>query len=82
VKINLNVLGALMLNGVGRHIYGADVVTVDQSGMVQRCMQLRQQLSYPRGFSNGIGDRTILSFCTRAGYCVLALGGPGDKIVP
>ena len=27
--INLNVLGTLMLNGVGRHVHGADVVTID-----------------------------------------------------
>jgi hypothetical protein len=32
VKINLNMLGALMLNGVGGEVDGADVVAVDQSG--------------------------------------------------
>jgi hypothetical protein len=32
VKINLNVLGTLVLNGVGRHVDGADVVTIDQGG--------------------------------------------------
>jgi hypothetical protein len=31
-KINLNMLGALMLNGVGGEVDGADVVAVDQSG--------------------------------------------------
>jgi hypothetical protein len=29
VKINLNMLGTLMLNGVGRHVHNADVVTID-----------------------------------------------------
>jgi hypothetical protein len=33
VKINLNVLGTLMLNGVRRHVDGADVVTIDQGGL-------------------------------------------------
>jgi hypothetical protein len=33
VKINLNMLGALVLNGVGGEVDGADVVTVDQSGL-------------------------------------------------
>jgi hypothetical protein len=32
VKINLNMLGMLVLNGVGREVDGGDVVAVDQSG--------------------------------------------------
>jgi hypothetical protein len=32
VKINLNILDALMLNGVGGEVDGVDVVVVDQSG--------------------------------------------------
>jgi hypothetical protein len=32
VKINLNMLYALVLNEVGREVDGVDVVTVDQSG--------------------------------------------------
>jgi hypothetical protein len=35
VKINLNMLGALVLNGVGGELDGADVVAVDQSGLRQ-----------------------------------------------
>jgi hypothetical protein len=35
VKINLNMLGALVLNGVGGEVDGADVVAVDQSGLRQ-----------------------------------------------
>jgi hypothetical protein len=32
VKINLNMLGALVLNGVGGEVDDADVVAVNQSG--------------------------------------------------
>jgi hypothetical protein len=32
VKINLNMLGALVLNEIGEELDGADVVIVDQSG--------------------------------------------------
>ena len=32
VKIDLNVLGALMLNQVGGHVDGTDVVTIHQCG--------------------------------------------------
>jgi hypothetical protein len=32
VRINLNMLGALVLNGVGGEVDGADIILVDQSG--------------------------------------------------
>ena len=35
VKIDLNVLGALMLNRVGGHVDGTDVVTIHQCGVVE-----------------------------------------------
>jgi hypothetical protein len=47
VKINLNMLGALVLNGVGGEVDGADVVAVDQSGPRQGAVQLHKQLSKP-----------------------------------
>jgi hypothetical protein len=34
MKINLNMLSALVLNGVGAEVDGADVVAVDQSGQL------------------------------------------------
>jgi hypothetical protein len=33
VKINLNMIGALVLNGVGGEVDGADIILVDQSGL-------------------------------------------------
>jgi hypothetical protein len=32
VKINLNMLGALVLNGIGGEVDSADIITVDHSG--------------------------------------------------
>jgi hypothetical protein len=32
VKINLDMFGALMLDGVGGHVDNADIVTINQSG--------------------------------------------------
>jgi len=32
VKVDFHVLGALVLNGVGREVDGADVVAVDEAG--------------------------------------------------
>jgi hypothetical protein len=47
VKINLNMLGALVMNGVGGEVDDADIVTVDQSDPRQGAMKLHKQLSKP-----------------------------------
>ena len=39
VKVDFHVLGALMLNGVGGEVDGADIVAVDEAGRVQRMME-------------------------------------------
>jgi len=40
VEVDLNVFGALMLNWVGGHIDGTDVIARHQCGMSERGMQL------------------------------------------
>jgi hypothetical protein len=42
VKIKLNMLGALVLNGVGGEVDDADVIAVDQSGPSQGDVQLHK----------------------------------------
>jgi hypothetical protein len=42
VEINLNMLDALMLDGVGGEVDRAGVIAVDQSGPQQGVVQLRQ----------------------------------------
>ena len=39
VKVNLDMFGALMLDGVGRHVNSTDVVTINQGGAAQRGMK-------------------------------------------
>ena len=39
VKVDFHVLGALMLNGVGGEVDGADIVAVDEAGRVQGVME-------------------------------------------
>jgi hypothetical protein len=43
VKIDLNVLGALMLSGVGTHVDSTNVVTIDQSAAAKWNVQLKKQ---------------------------------------
>ena len=47
VQVDLHVLRPLMLNGVGGEVHGADVVAVDERGLGERAMELRQELSKP-----------------------------------
>jgi hypothetical protein len=42
VKVDFNMLRPLMLYRVGCHVGGTDVVTVDDSGLPDRLMQLRE----------------------------------------
>jgi len=39
VKVNFHMLGALMLNGVGGEVDGADIVVVDEAGRVLGMME-------------------------------------------
>ena len=47
VKIDLNVLGALMLDRVEGHVDSADVVTIDQRGALRSSMELKEKLTQP-----------------------------------
>jgi hypothetical protein len=82
MKINLHMLGALMLNEVGGEVHGADVVTVDKGALRWRDMELVEQLSQPSGLSHAVGNGTILSLSAGAGDDSLPLGRPGNQVVP
>jgi hypothetical protein len=64
VKINLNVLSALMLNRVGGHVGCADVVTIHQCSAAQRGVKILKELAQPGGLGDTISHCAILSFCT------------------
>jgi hypothetical protein len=66
MKVNLNMLGSLMLDGVLGHVDGADIVTIHESRLVQRSVKLGQELSQPGGLSDCIGDGPVLSFSAGA----------------
>jgi hypothetical protein len=44
VDVDLDMLGALMLNGIGGEVDGTDVVIVDESALRQRDMELLEEL--------------------------------------
>jgi hypothetical protein len=82
MKINLHMLGALMLNGVGGEVHDADVVVVDKGAMRRRGLELVEQLSQPSDLSHVVGNGTILGLSAGAGHDSLPLGRPGNQVVP
>ena len=76
VKINLNVLCALMLDWVGGHVGSTNVVTIHKCGPTQRGMKLLEELAQPSSLSNTIGHDAVLSLGTGPGDSILTLGGP------
>jgi hypothetical protein len=81
VEINLDMLGALVLNEVGGEVDGADIVTVDQSGPRQGTVQLHKQLTKPTRLCHAIGHDVVLYLSARMRDDVLTLRGPGDEVV-
>jgi hypothetical protein len=81
VKINLNMLGALVLNGVGGEVDGTDIVAIDQSGPRQGAVQLHKQLSKPTCLCHVVGHDAVLCLSARTGDDALTLQGPGDEVV-
>jgi hypothetical protein len=77
MKINLHMLGALMLDGVGEDVHNTDVVTVDKGAPRRRGLELVKQLSQPSGLSHAINNGMILGLNAEAGDDGLPLGRPG-----
>jgi hypothetical protein len=82
MKINLHMLDALMLNGVGGEVHGVDVVTVHKGAPRRWDLDLVEQLSQPSGLSHTVDNSTILGLSAGAGDDGLPLGRPGNQVVP
>jgi hypothetical protein len=67
VKVDLDMLCALVLNEIGEEIDGTDIVIVYESALQQQNMELLDELSEPTSFSHTVGHDAILSLGARAG---------------
>jgi hypothetical protein len=76
VQVNLDMLGPLILNGVGGEVDGTYVITVDESVLRQWGMELLEELSEPTSFGHAVGHGVVLSLSARPGDDVLPLGRP------
>ena len=79
MDINLNVLGASMMNRVGREVDRRNIVTVDNLGLVNWRQELMQKLTKPGTLGDDVGNGAVLCFSTGAGDNRLPLGRPGDE---
>jgi hypothetical protein len=71
IKINLHMLGVLILNGVGGEVHDADIITVDKCALTQQS-----------DFSQAVCNVTILGISAGAGDDGLPLGRPRNQVVP
>jgi hypothetical protein len=80
VQIDLHVLRALMLHGVGGEVDCADVVAVDEGGALEGTVELVEELSQPGGLCHAVGHGAVLGLSTGARDDGLPLGGSGDEV--
>ena len=74
VEIKLNVLRALMLDWVASQIDGGDVVSVDQSCLLQGATELKQKIAEPRAFRDNVGNTPVFGLSAGARHDGLTLG--------
>jgi hypothetical protein len=82
MKINLYMLSALMLNGVGGEVHDVDIVAVDKCAPRRRGLKLVEQLTQPSGLSHTICNGTILGLSAGAGDDGMTLAQLGNQVVP
>jgi len=66
VEINLDMLRALMLDGVGGEVHIADVVAVDEGATMKRLVELEEELAQPGHLSHAVRHGAVLGLSTRA----------------
>jgi hypothetical protein len=80
VQVDLHMLRALMLHGVGGEVDHADVVAVDKGGALEGTVELVEELAQSGGLCHAVGHDTVLGLSTGARDDGLTLGGPRDEV--
>jgi hypothetical protein len=66
VEVELGMLRALMLDGVGGEVHGANVVTIDKGAPHQRTMQLLEYLTKPCRLGDAVSHSAVHGLGARA----------------
>jgi hypothetical protein len=82
VKIDLNMLCTLVLDGVCGEVDSSDIVAENQGVPCQRTMELLEQLTKLGRLSHAVCHGAVLGLGARAGDERLALRRPGDEAIP
>jgi hypothetical protein len=80
VQVDLHVLLALMLHGIGGEVDRDDVVAVDEGGTLKETLEVLEKLAQLAGLCHAVGHSAVLSLRAGAGDDGLPLGGPGDEV--
>jgi hypothetical protein len=80
VKVNLHVLRALMLHGIGQEVDRVDVIVVDESGALEGAVELLEKPAELGGLGHAVSHNTVLGLSVRVRNDGLPLGDPGDKV--
>lgn len=81
VEINLNMIGTLMLDQVGGHVHGADIVVEDNGDLGEKMVKFMEKLVHPSSLGDCIGNSTVFSLSAGVRDYCLAFGRPGHQIV-
>ena len=76
VDVDLNVLGTAVVNRVGSHVDGADIVAVDHGSYLQRDMEFLKELAQPTTFGDHMSNSPVLGLRTGPGHRGLPFGRP------
>lgn len=82
VKVDLNMLCALVLDGVDREVDSVDVVVIDKCALDEAVVKHLEELTQPACLIHPISDNPILSLYTGAGDHMLTLRGPRYEVAP
>ncbi|MFS7899679.1 hypothetical protein Hanom_Chr00s072906g01789571 [Helianthus anomalus] len=75
MNVDFDMLGTMMLNRIIRQINSRDV-TIYDSSLQQRNLQLQQEISEPCDLGNCVSDPTVFSLSTGTRNCRLTLRRP------
>ena len=81
VDVDLNVLGTTVVDRIGSHVDGADVVAVDHGSHLQRDMKFLKELAQSATLGDNMSNSPVLGLRTGPGYRGLPFGRPGHQVV-
>jgi hypothetical protein len=80
VKVDLHVLCALMLHGIGGEVDRIDIVAVDEGGTLEGAMELLEKPTEPGGIGHDVGHSAALNLSAEARDNGLSHDDPGDEV--